>query len=557
MLEQIGGECAGAVTFIPAGETLPERKYGYRPVSSQELAAILKELPKRPLLAGEDGIRLSLAGAQDKVAVRIESNDISLPLGGAPSTHILKPAVERFAGVVFNEAFCMRLAAVAGLPAAKVETRIVEDIEYLVVERYDRVHQKNAEGATTLDRLHQEDFCQAQGIVSEMKYQKEGGPSLKQCFALLREVSSAPVIDLSRLLDAVKVRATYKVKNYTTEGCSNLYAFICERSVALLRESGRFGMIIPMSAVSTDRMLPLRNMFEVQNRALYISNYSGDAHPAILFSGVKMRLSIVVSEKRSKNTAGEAVQLYSTGFIRWYSEARPTLFETVGFAQLPNGLKSDGLIPKAGDKHLISILKRIREQPKAFGQWVLPDSRYCIYAHRIVAHFIKCFDFVPYFKNDRDGKKKSEDYKVFAFADKDTSLVASAVLNSNLFYLYYLAYSDAYHCGRELILNFPCDLDRLKREYGESAISSTRALMSDLKANARRRRIEYHGTGWIEYDEFYPKKSKPFVDEIDRVLCPLFALSAEELDYVLNFDVKFRLGQDNDEGEEPITSTEN
>ena len=203
MLEQIGGECAGAVTFIPAGETLPERNYGYRPLSSQELAAILKELPKRPLLAGEDGIRLSLAGAQDKVAVRIEGNEISLPLGGAPSTHILKPAVERFGGVVFNEAFCMKLAAVAGLPAAKVETRIVDDIEYLLVERYDRIHQTNAEGATTLDRLHQEDFCQAQGIVSEMKYQKEGGPSLKQCFALLRDVSSAPVIDLSRLLDAV------------------------------------------------------------------------------------------------------------------------------------------------------------------------------------------------------------------------------------------------------------------------------------------------------------------------------------------------------------------
>ena len=203
MLEQIGGECAGAVTFVPAGENLPERNYGYRRLSSRELAAILKELPKRPLLAGEDGIRLSLAGAQDKVAVRIEGNEIFLPLGGAPSTHILKPAVERFAGVVFNEAFCMKLAAAAGLPAASVETRIVEGIEYLLVERYDRAHRQNAEGATTLDRLHQEDFCQAQGIVSETKYQKEGGPSLKQCFALLRDVSSAPVIDLSRLLDAV------------------------------------------------------------------------------------------------------------------------------------------------------------------------------------------------------------------------------------------------------------------------------------------------------------------------------------------------------------------
>jgi serine/threonine-protein kinase HipA len=86
MLEQIGGECAGAVTFIPAGEPLPDRNYSYRKLSPQELAAILKELPKRPLLAGDEGIRLSLAGAQDKVAVRIEGDEISLPLGGAPST---------------------------------------------------------------------------------------------------------------------------------------------------------------------------------------------------------------------------------------------------------------------------------------------------------------------------------------------------------------------------------------------------------------------------------------------------------------------------------------
>jgi serine/threonine-protein kinase HipA len=204
MLEQIGGECAGAVTFIPAGEKLPEQHYGYRKLSPGELAAILRELPKRPLLAGDEGIRLSLAGAQDKIAVRIEGNDISLPLGGAPSTHILKPAVERFNGVVFNEALCMKLAAAAGLPAAGVEARSVDGIDYLLVERYDRTHRQTAGGgAPVLDRLHQEDFCQAQGIVSETKYQKEGGPSLKQCFSLLREVSSAPVVDLARLLDAV------------------------------------------------------------------------------------------------------------------------------------------------------------------------------------------------------------------------------------------------------------------------------------------------------------------------------------------------------------------
>lgn len=204
MLKQIGGECAGAVVFIPAGESLPERNYGYRQLTDAQLAEILKQLPRRPLLAGEDGIRLSLAGAQDKIAVHISHGQISLPLGGAPSTHILKPAIERFEGIVFNEAFCMKLARAVGLHAAKAELGKVENIDYLLVERYDRTRLKDSpDRPERLEREHQEDFCQAFGIVPENKYQNEGGPSLKQCFALLRELSSAPVIDLQRFLDAV------------------------------------------------------------------------------------------------------------------------------------------------------------------------------------------------------------------------------------------------------------------------------------------------------------------------------------------------------------------
>lgn len=203
MLERIGGECAGAVTFMRSGEPLPERDYGYRELSTEELARILGELPTRPLLAGEAGVRLSLAGAQDKLPVRIEGADVSLPLGGAPSTHILKPAVARFEGVVFNEALCMKLAAAVGLPTASVELRKVDGVDYLLVERYDRTQSRGGGGEGGITRVHQEDFCQALGIVSELKYQREGGPSLKQCFALLREVSSTPVIDLARFLDAV------------------------------------------------------------------------------------------------------------------------------------------------------------------------------------------------------------------------------------------------------------------------------------------------------------------------------------------------------------------
>ncbi len=143
MLERIGGECAGAVTFIPAGQLLPEHNYTYRKLSAGELAAILSELPKRPLLAGEAGIQLSLRSeTQDKVALCMEHGEVYLPLGGAPSTHILKPAVERFEGLVFNEALCMKLAAEAGLPAASVETMNVNGMDYLLVERHDRIHKE-------------------------------------------------------------------------------------------------------------------------------------------------------------------------------------------------------------------------------------------------------------------------------------------------------------------------------------------------------------------------------------------------------------------------------
>ncbi|HEY4088635.1 MAG TPA: type II toxin-antitoxin system HipA family toxin [Bryobacteraceae bacterium] len=213
MLEKIGGECAGAVTFLPQGEPMPEQQYGYRELSDDELAAILKELPTRPLLAGEKGIRLSLAGAQDKLAVCVQGNTISLPLGGAPSTHILKPNVERFDGVVFNEAFCMRLAAAIGLPTASVEIRKTKGVDFLLVERYDR-HRTSVDGE--VQRLHQEDFCQALNIVSEHKYQQEGGPSLKQCFSLLRDISSAPVLDLDHLL--VAVLFNYLVGNNDAHG---------------------------------------------------------------------------------------------------------------------------------------------------------------------------------------------------------------------------------------------------------------------------------------------------------------------------------------------------
>ena len=200
MLERIGGECAGAVTFIPRGTSFPKSAYKYQLLSDTELVEILKQLPTNPLLAGK-GLRLSLAGAQDKITVYIDKDDrISLPLNGAPSTHILKPAMKQFPNSAINEALCLNLAKSIGIPTVEAVTRSIGDIEYLLVKRYDR--RKDNKKKYPI-RLHQEDFCQALGIPPEYKYQNEGGPGLKDCFDLLRKASSLPVVDLKNLLNTV------------------------------------------------------------------------------------------------------------------------------------------------------------------------------------------------------------------------------------------------------------------------------------------------------------------------------------------------------------------
>ena len=203
MLEKIGGECAGALSFIPSGEKLNPKNGNYHELTDSALATILRELPSRPLLAGEQGVRLSLAGVQDKLAICVKDEKIFIPLNNAPSTHILKPDFSVYEGIIFNEVFCLKLAKKIGLSAAEADIKKIEDINYLLIKRYDRIFIDGENNPNEITRLHQEDFCQALGIQSINKYQNEGGPSLKQCFDLIRMVSSAPVIDLAKMIDAV------------------------------------------------------------------------------------------------------------------------------------------------------------------------------------------------------------------------------------------------------------------------------------------------------------------------------------------------------------------
>jgi serine/threonine-protein kinase HipA len=197
LLEALGGECAGAVTILPQNSRL-EKIGEYRELSSDEFHALIRELPQRPLLAGEEGIRLSLAGAQNKLPIYLDGERVFLPTGASPSSHIVKTGIAGFEQSVHNEAFCMTLAEKVGLHVPRVRVLTIPEPIY-VVDRYDRSRDENG----TLCRLHQEDFCQALGITAENKYESEGGPSLADCFTVLDRFSTSPALDKKSLLEWV------------------------------------------------------------------------------------------------------------------------------------------------------------------------------------------------------------------------------------------------------------------------------------------------------------------------------------------------------------------
>jgi serine/threonine-protein kinase HipA len=197
LLVDIGGECAGAIRLLPPGEASPEAGR-YQPFGEDELFALVSADPPLPLLAGETGVRLSLAGAQNKVPVYVDGNKIFKATGTLATTHILKPQIHTAISLphtVENEAFCMQLAGKLGIVVPNAQVRAVRNLNFYLVERFDRRREQGR-----IERLHQEDFCQALGVEANLKYEESGGPTLLAIWRLLRSHSSAPAVDGRQLL---------------------------------------------------------------------------------------------------------------------------------------------------------------------------------------------------------------------------------------------------------------------------------------------------------------------------------------------------------------------
>lgn len=200
LLRAIGYDCAGAISCHAMDDPLLDQTstpLSGRIITEEELYQHIKELPKQPLFMNVEGLKLSLAGAQDKAAICMINSEIAFPENNCPTTHILKPASPHFEGITENEYFVMRIAKQIGLPVPEITFKKIRDITFLLIERYDRKIKNHH-----IECIHQEDFCQALGVLSTRKYQNDGGPGFSDCFNLLN-TTTQPAIDRNQLASAL------------------------------------------------------------------------------------------------------------------------------------------------------------------------------------------------------------------------------------------------------------------------------------------------------------------------------------------------------------------
>lgn len=199
LLDKLGGDCAGAISLY-RDENIPTSiNENLEEITEDNLISIIKKLPKNPLLISDKNARLSLAGAQPKFALVYKDGKYFYPNDRFPSTHIVKIENKNYKGLLENEFFCMKLAKELNIPVPNIDLKQVNGIKYLLIERYDREVKKD-----NIKRIHQEDFCQVLGFLSDKKYQMDGGPSIKKCYnAILEYVNTQLSLNIRNFLEII------------------------------------------------------------------------------------------------------------------------------------------------------------------------------------------------------------------------------------------------------------------------------------------------------------------------------------------------------------------
>ena len=323
----------------------------------------------------------------------------------------------------------------------------------------------------------------------------------------------------------------YSTRHFACEGAGAIHGMCIERSLELSVEGGGISMIVPLSLVSTQRMTSLQHMLEKDHDCWY-SNFSW--RPGKLFDTVNRALTIFVIA----NPTGKGAT-HSTAYLKWNSDSREHLIPTISFAECPRERKAFWA-PKLGQRVESSILKKFTRANKTMEKYV-GRSRHLVYYRTDGGLYWKVFtDFAPaFYVNGIPGNSSRQ--TSFALLKDIHVQTAIAVLSSDVYWWWYTITSNLRHLNPSDWRHFPVpeaamddpSLHRLGTEY-----------IADLRKNSTMLVRNQNSTGRTETQSFKVQKSKRIIDEIDRILAKHYGFTDDELDFIINYDIKYRMGQD-------------
>jgi hypothetical protein len=337
-----------------------------------------------------------------------------------------------------------------------------------------------------------------------------------------------------------KVKDEYMVRNYSTEASGNLYAFTMERSFDLLKLDGSFGMIIPLSTFCTQRMKDVWDYMSGYAAQHWVSHFGW--RPSKLFQGVNHRLSIALARLQPDISP----KVYTTKYNKWNADARDILLPGLTYVEADGSLTNIGIVPKVGSTVEHSILQKVVRCTRTLGTLTAAKTQSIIYYKNTgVNHWITTTDFPP--KAYR-GEQLSQSTRQteFVVQDRQAKDFALCCLNSSLFLWFYIVRTNCRDLNPSDIRTFPIP-EGIESDPQFSHLATE--LMQSLDSHSEYIVRNQKQTGAIRLQSFYPHFSKPIIDEIDRALAQHYGFTAEELDFIINYDIKYRMGRDGGAGE--------
>jgi hypothetical protein len=325
---------------------------------------------------------------------------------------------------------------------------------------------------------------------------------------------------------------TYDLRNYKTLKTRNLYPIILERCQFCISGKGRQGYIVPVSSVSTEGYASLQS--RIMGLSMHISSY--DDRPSHLFEGLdKNTLSILLLSSPAHNS--NPIQ-FSSRIQRWRSDEREILFSILQYSRLVD-CRLNGCIPKIGSVVEKNIWLKLFKKNEKLSTYYSTSNNCITYYSRKVNAFLQVLDFIPEVHDGEGNLRLPSEFKTIKLRSKPEASIVFCVLNSTLFRWFIDVVTDGSHINRREIDNFPFNPTK-GHDKCQKLIKLSDDLNSKLKATAEIRVMRYrHDTLTVQC--IIPKSSKSIIDEIDQSLAGYYGFTEEELDFILNYDIKYRI----------------